>query len=118
MLQLAEYLSPQEKKPALAQIRRLVTFPVTSYLLEQTQAVLKELASGSERNWPPSQQQLQLSETFRRFAEVLARFRTYQNFWWRATAEELSRYLVRPESLNPELEEKFADEFTDTQTAN
>ena len=120
LLQLADYLPPQGKKPVPAQIKRLVAFPVTSYLLEQSQTVLKELACGSEeKNWPPTQQQLlQLSQTYRRLAEVLARFRTYQNFWWRATVEELSRYLVQPESLVPELKEKFADDFTSTQRAN
>ncbi|NLM46440.1 MAG: single-stranded-DNA-specific exonuclease RecJ [Firmicutes bacterium] len=120
LLKLASYLSPRGEKPALSRIKRCVSFPVTSYLLEQTQAVLAELACGlAEKDWPPTQQQLlQFSDTYRRLAEALARFRTYQNFWWRATAEELSRYLVQPESLNPELEEKFTDDFASTQRAN
>ena len=99
--QLAGCVSQAE--PILAKVRERQQ--VTHYLIKEAQVVFKEIAAGQCTTWPPQESQLQQSPTYRRYRRVLARFRAYQDFWLRATADEITAYFLNPEQLALEEEE-------------
>ncbi|MGI6659894.1 MAG: single-stranded-DNA-specific exonuclease RecJ [Dethiobacteraceae bacterium] len=103
--QLAGCVSQAEPILTAAKVQGKLRQQVTHYLIKEAQVVFKEIAAGQCTTWPPQESQLQQSPTYRRYRRVLARFRAYQDFWLRATADEITAYFLNPEQLALEEEE-------------
>ena len=98
-LLLAGFLQADSSlEQAAKQIQRELKLPVTRYLLEQIQAVLKELAAGKE-DLPQLPQRLNYSVTYRKHLQALKQFRAYQDFWLRARPGEVVSYILNPHDL-------------------
>ena len=77
------------------QRRKQCSYPLNGRLLERALTVLDEIGS-PEVDAASFERLLCQSETFLAGQQALARFRRYQQFWWRAGVGELAEYLREP----------------------
>lgn len=91
--QLAACMQGSDSTLTVQALRQALPFPVTQYLVSQAQAVLAEAAAGRAGGWEAIQQNLANSPTYRQCCKYLSAFRSCQQFWQDAPADEIARYL-------------------------